>query len=77
MFSRGVRPLKQLTLLDLLRVWAAITGLLLVIGYVGALSLGIKSEAVAMLPMLVAAIGGFELFLFTQDMWFKRRGSRG
>ena len=75
MLSRGVRPLKQLSLLDLLRVWAAVTGLLLAAGFFGALYLGIKASP--MLPMLISAIGGFELFLFTQDMWLKWRRENG
>ena len=75
MLSRGVRPLKQLSLMDLMRVWAAITGLLLAMGYVVALWFGL---AVApMLAMLVVAIGGFELTLFGQDVWLRRRASRG
>ena len=75
MLSRGVRPLKQLSLLDLLRVWAAVTGLLLAIWFFGALYLEMKTSP--LLPLLIAAIGGFELFLFSQDVWLKRRGSRG
>jgi hypothetical protein len=66
---------KQLSLLDLLRVWAAVTGLLLVAGYFGALYLGVGASP--MLPMLVSAIGGFELFLFTQDLWLKWRREHG
>ena len=31
----------------------------------------------SMLPMLVCAIGGFELFLFSQDVWIKRKGRHG
>jgi hypothetical protein len=73
--SRGVRSLKQLSLLDLLRVWAAITGLLLAVWFFGALYLGMKTSP--LLPLLISAIGGFELFLFSQDIWLKRRGSRG
>ena len=61
--------------LDLIRVWAALTGLLLVAGFFGALYFGIKASP--MLPMLVAAIGGFELFLFGQDIWLKRKGENG
>ena len=75
MLSRGVRPLKQLSLLDLLRVWAAITGLLLVLGFFGAAYAGLAIAP--MLAMMVVAIGGFELFLFSQDMWLKWRASRG
>jgi hypothetical protein len=66
--------LKQLSLFDLLRVWAAITGLLLAVGYFGALYVDIKASP--LLPLLIAAVGGFELFLFSQDLWLKRRGSR-
>ena len=66
--------MKQLSMLDLLRVWAAVTGLLLATVYFAALYLGVKAQMLAMLPMLVAAIGGFELFLFSQDLWLKRRG---
>ena len=75
MRPRGVRPLKQLSMLDLLRVWAAVTGLLLAAWYFGALYLGVKASP--MLPMLVSAIGGFELFLFSQDLWLKRGGQNG
>ena len=75
MLSRGVRSLKQLSLLDLLRVWAAITGLLLAVFFFGALYLDMTPSP--LLPLLLAAIGGFELFLFSQDLWLKRRGSRG
>jgi hypothetical protein len=67
--------LKQLSLLDLLRVWAAVTGLVLAACFIGQLWLGLEGSQ--MLAMLVAAIGGFELFLYTQDLWLKRRGSRG
>jgi hypothetical protein len=68
---------KQFSLLDLLRVWAAVTGLLLAIWYFGALYLGAMAYASPMLPMLIASIGGFELFLFSQDVWLKWRASRG
>jgi hypothetical protein len=73
--SRGVRPLKQLTLLDQMRVWAAVTGLALAIWFFGSLYAGMKPSP--MLPLLVAAVGGFELFLYAQDLWLKRKGSRG
>jgi hypothetical protein len=68
---------KQLSLLDLLRVWAAVTGLLLALGYFGALYAGMKADMLGMLAMLVSAIGGFELFLYTQDLWLKRRRGNG
>jgi hypothetical protein len=67
--------LKQLSLFDLMRVWAAVTGLVLVAGFFAAPYLGVVASP--LLPLLVAAIGGFELFLFSQDMWLKRRGTRG
>lgn len=67
--------MKQLTLLDLLRVWAAVTGLVLVVAFFAAPWLGVRPSP--MLPLLVAAIGGFELFLFSQDLWLKRRGGHG
>jgi hypothetical protein len=73
--SRGVYPVKQLTLFDTLRVWAAVTGLLLAAWYFGALYLSIGLSQT--LPMLIAAIGGFELFLVAQDFWFKRTRNHG
>lgn len=75
MLSRGVRPLNQLSIFDLMRVWAAVTGLVLVAGFFAAPYLGIVASP--LLPLLVAAIGGFELFLFSQDIWLKRRRTRG
>jgi len=68
--SRGVYPVK--TTFDLMRVWAAITGLILAAWYFGCLYNGMKPYS--MLPMLIAAIGGFEMVLYAQDIWFKRRG---
>jgi zinc transporter ZupT len=73
--SRGVHPVKQFTLFDSLRVWAAVTGLLLAVWYFGALYL--KMDVSQTLPMLIAAIGGFELFLVAQDFWFKRTRNHG
>jgi hypothetical protein len=61
--------------MDLMRVWAALTGLLLIAGYCGALYLSLAFAP--MLGMLAVAIGGFELALFGQDVWLKRRASRG
>lgn len=65
--------MKPLSLLDHLRVWAALTGLLLAAGYFGALYLG--AAAPQMLPLLITMIGGFEMFLFAQDIWLKRWGN--
>jgi len=61
--------------LDLTRVWAAVTGIVLAVWYFGLVWGGERPTMV--LPMLVTAIGGFELFLFSQDMWLKRRGKHG
>ena len=61
--------------LDLTRVWAAITGIALAVLYFGML---FEDERPTMVvPMLIVAIGGFELFLFGQDVWLKRRGKHG
>jgi hypothetical protein len=61
--------------MDQLHVWAAVTGLLLTALFFGRLWLGLDSSP--LLPMLVSAIGGFELFLYSQDIWLKRRGRHG
>ena len=63
------------TTLDFMRVWAAITGLVLVALVFGEMSLGYTVTDT--LPMLAASIAGFELFLFAQDEVNKRRGRRG
>ena len=67
--------MKHLSLLDQLRVWAALTGLILTVLFFGRLGFGLESSP--MLAMLVSAIGGFELFLYSQDLWLKRRGRHG
>ena len=63
------------TTLDMMRVWAAITGLVLVALVFGEMYLGMKVTDT--LPMLAASICGFELFLFAQDVVHKHRGRRG
>ena len=63
------------TTLEMMRVWAAITGLVLVVLVFGELLLGYTVTDT--LPMLAASIAGFELFLFAQDEVNKRRGRRG
>jgi hypothetical protein len=63
------------TTLGMMRVWAAITGLVLVALVFGEMVFGVKVTDT--LPMLAAAIAGFELFLFTQDIVYKHRGRRG
>lgn len=64
-------------LFTMVRVWAAITGLALAAWCLLMTFLGTAHSQV--LPMLVAGIGGFELFLFAQDKWLAKRtgGSRG
>jgi hypothetical protein len=57
------------------RMWAMVTGLALAVWYFGALYLGFKHSE--LLPMLVTAIGGFELFLYSQDVWLRRRSRQG
>ena len=60
---------------ELMRVWAALTGLVLAAWFLGALWLGDKPPLV--LPMLVTAIGGFELALYGYDLWLKRKRRHG
>jgi hypothetical protein len=68
--SRGVHPLNRDTF-DLMRVWAALTGIALAAWFFVQLYLGEKPpEAIA---MLIAGIGGFELMLFAQDLMRRRR----
>ena len=63
------------TQMDMLRVWASITGLVLVALVFVQMAMGMKLSDT--LPMLAASIAGFELFLFAQDEVNKRRGRRG
>jgi hypothetical protein len=63
------------TTLDMMRVWAAITGLVLVALVFVQFALGLKVTDT--LPMLAASIAGFELFLFAQDELNKRKRRRG
>ena len=63
------------TTMDMMRVWAAITGLVLVALVFVQMWLGVKMSDT--LPMLASSIAGFELFLFAQDMVNKRKGRRG
>jgi hypothetical protein len=60
---------------DMTRMWAMVTGLALSAWYLGALYLGFQASE--LLPMLVTAIGGFEMFLFSQDVWLKRKSKHG
>ena len=63
------------TQLDMMRVWAAITGLVLVALEFVQMWMGMKITDT--LPMLAASIAGFELFLFAQDLVNRRKGRRG
>ena len=60
---------------ELMRVWAALTGLVLAACFFVALGLGVKMSDT--LPMLISGIGGFELVLFAQDLWLKRSRLNG
>lgn len=73
MRPRGVYPVK--TTFELMRVWAALTGLALAALYFTGLWMDMKMSDT--LPMLVSAIGGFEMVLYAQDIWFKRRRQNG
>jgi len=63
------------TTFDLMRVWAAITGLALAGLYFAGLWAGVTMSAT--LPMLISGIGGFELMLTAQDIWLKRKRHNG
>ncbi len=59
----------------MMRVWAAATGLILIAWFVVQM---VSGQSVSeMLPMLIAAILGFELTLLGQDAWRKREQRRG
>ena len=63
------------TTFDMLRVWAAITGLVVVALVFVQIWLG--RTVTDTLPMLAASIAGFELYLFGHDQlgkWKRRRG---
>lgn len=60
---------------DMTRMWAMLTGLALAAWYFLASYLGLKPSE--LLPMLVTAIGGFEMFLYGQDIWLKRKSKHG
>ncbi|KQM17397.1 hypothetical protein [Novosphingobium sp. Leaf2] len=60
---------------DLIRIWASLTGLFLIGLYFVVLWAGIAPSP--MIAMLGTAIGGFEIFFFGQDQWLKRRGKHG
>ncbi|MET1756220.1 hypothetical protein ABVV53_12250 [Novosphingobium sp. RD2P27] len=58
-------------MIDMTRIWAMLTGLVLAAWYFAATYLGFKASE--LLPMMVTAIGGFEMFLFAQDVWQQRK----
>ncbi|EIZ80262.1 hypothetical protein WSK_1054 [Novosphingobium sp. Rr 2-17] len=60
---------------EMIRIWASLTGLFLVALYFAVLWAGITPPST--IAMLATATGGFELFFFGQDQWLKRRGKHG
>lgn len=60
---------------EMIRIWASLTGLLLVGIYFLSMWAGVAPSP--MIAMLATAIGGFEIFFFGQDQWLKRRGKHG
>ena len=63
------------TTFDLMRLWAVLTGLALCAWFFLATYMGVKSSET--LPMLISAIGGFEMVLYFQDLLIKRRRQNG
>jgi hypothetical protein len=63
--------MKAVGTFELMRVWAAVTGVMLALWYFAELYLGLKPGE--MLAMLVTGIGGFEFVLYAQDIWIKRK----
>lgn len=63
------------TTFDLMRLWAVLTGLGLCAWFFLATYMGVKSGET--LPMLISAIGGFEMVLYFQDLLIKRRRQNG
>ncbi len=60
---------------ELMRVWAMLTGMAIVALYFALLAL--QKPMPEVIPMLAAAIAGFEMMLFGQEIWFKRGMNRG
>ena len=63
------------TTLELTRVWAALTGIVLAVIYFAQVAFG--NPVQPLLALLVAGIGGFELVLYVQDVVLRRGGSHG
>lgn len=74
MFACGVHPVR-LDTFTRLRVWAMLAGLFLAGWYFGQLSQGIVPST--LLVMLATAVAGFEIVLFGQDLWLRRKGNHG
>ena len=60
---------------ELMRVWAVLTGLALLVWYF--VGLGMHEKVPQFVSMMATAIGGFEMMLFGQEIWFKRGANRG
>jgi hypothetical protein len=74
MLSRGVCPV-NFTPVEQLRVLAAVTGIVLALA---AIALGLSGSAdFDMIASLAAAIAGFEVFFFGQQVAQRRNRSRG
>ena len=71
MLSGGVYPVKQDQTRQL-SILACATGVALAAIYFGALYL--HADTPDWMPMMITAIGGFEMFLFGQALWMKRAG---
>ena len=73
--KQEVGRMTRFNTVDMIRIWATLTGLFLVVLYFGSLWAGVVPSP--MVAMLATAIGGFEIFFFGQDQWLKRRGNNG
>ena len=65
----------KLSTFDMLRVWAMLTGVVLAITSFAAMWLGLSTAET--LSQLVIGIGGFELMLFGQDIWYAKARQHG
>lgn len=57
-----------------LSILACLTGLFLAAFYFVALYVG--TDTPDWMPMMISAIGGFELFMFAQGLWTRRAGGQ-
>lgn len=67
--------MRDLGTFELMRVWAAATGIALALWYFG--EAWLHHPPIAALPLLVTAIGGFEMSLTGQDLWLRHSRRRG